>query len=259
MVTVFTPSYNRADYLPSAFESLKLQTCHDFEWVIVDDGSTDATESVVREMVESADENLFEIRYFKKENGGKHTAINLGVEQAHGDFFLILDSDDTLASNAIATIIDKGATAGDTPDIGGVCFYMAHHDGCVIGNPVIDGIVTDSIDMRYRRGITGDMLEVFHTKVLREFPFPVFANERFCPEALVWNRIAQKYKLRLFKDVLYYRDYIEGGLTDRTFQVRKNSPKATCLYYRELSQLNIPLKQKIKAWLNYFRFRVYMR
>lgn len=259
MVTVFTPSYNRADYLPSAFESLKLQTCHDFEWVIVDDGSTDATESVVREMVESADENLFDIRYYKKENGGKHSAINLGVAQAHGDFFLILDSDDTLTPDAVATIKEKGAEIYGQSDIGGLCFYKAHTDGKIIASPVIDDVVTNSIDMHFRLGITGDMMEVFQTKVLREFPFPMFEGEHFCPEALVWNRIAQKYKLHLFKNVLYYGDYIEGGLTDRTFQVRKNSPKATCLYYRELSQLNIPLKQKVKAWLNYFRFRVYMR
>ena len=90
-VSIITPSYNRANLLPKAYESLKKQTSKDFEWIVVDDGSKDNTDEVVQKFIS---ENQIEIKFIKKENGGKHTAVNRGVKEACGELVLILDSDD---------------------------------------------------------------------------------------------------------------------------------------------------------------------
>ena len=102
MVTVFTPTYNRAALLPKLYDSLKRQTSLDFEWVIVDDGSQDETKSVVEGFVKES--SFFSVRYYRQENHGKHVAINYGVQLAHGDKFFIVDSDDWLPENSIEKI-----------------------------------------------------------------------------------------------------------------------------------------------------------
>ena len=104
LITVFTPTYNRAKLLPRLYKSLQEQTNKDFEWVIVDDGSTDNTKEVIDNII-TQQENDFPIRYFYKENGGKHTAINQGAKEAKGELFFIADSDDVLLfRNSISTI-----------------------------------------------------------------------------------------------------------------------------------------------------------
>ena len=103
MITIITPSYNRAYIIGKAYESLIAQTSKDFEWLIIDDGSKDNTKEVVEEFIK---ENKIKIRYYYKENGGKHTALNLGIKKAKGDYILILDSDDRLTPNAVARVLE---------------------------------------------------------------------------------------------------------------------------------------------------------
>ena len=267
-ITVFTPTYNRAHLLSRLYESLKAQTCQDFEWIIVDDGSTDNTEEVVQSWLHpaippqsplkggSAEFCSFPIYYIRKVNGGKHRAINRGVKEARSELFFIVDSDDSLPNDSIEKIVFYWNQIRGDISFGGVAGYMAHHDGTVIGKGNDDDILDcSSLELRYKHHVTGDMAEVFRTDVLKEFPFLEIENERFCPEALVWNRIAQKYKLRVFHSIIYYRDYLPGGLTDKIVAIRMNSPIASVTHYKELNSYNVPIKQKIKAAINYWRFR----
>lgn len=252
MITIFTPSYNRAHLLARAYHSLLAQLNLDFEWLIVDDGSTDNTEDVVNGFVQ---EGKIQIRYFKKPNGGKHTAINLGVKEAKGELFLILDSDDSIPVNALQVILEKYESVKSEESLAGVCGLMAHHDGTQIGSGFPrTPMLASSTEMRYNYNVTGDLMEVFKTSVLREFPFPEINGERFCTEDLVWNRIAQKYKFYCFNEVIYYRDYLDGGLTDNIMRVRHLSPLASITYYQELYHAPVPLKVRIKAAINYWRF-----
>ena len=103
-ITVFTPTYNRAHLLPRLYKSLCAQTCKDFEWVIVDDGSVDDTKSIIDGFI---NDNSITIRYFCQENGGKHRAINRGVKEAKGNLFFIADSDDTLPEKSIETVLNQ--------------------------------------------------------------------------------------------------------------------------------------------------------
>lgn len=255
LITVFTPAYNRKNLLTRLYESLCKQTFKDFEWVIVDDGSTDETKELLQTLAER-EETFFPLRYFYQENGGKHRAINHGVREAQGELFLILDSDDTLPPNALERIAFYYQQIKDDSAFGGVCGYMAHHNGTVIGKgcdiPVLD---TNSIELRYKYHVEGDMLEVFRTSVLKEIPFPETKDEKFVPEVLVWNRIACKYKLRVFHEVVYNRDYLDGGLTDKIVKIRMNSPVASMMTYAELNSYDIPFLSKVKAAINYWRFR----
>lgn len=253
-ITVFTPAYNRAHLLPRAYESLKRQGYRDFEWIIVDDGSTDDTEAVVGGLLEKSE---FSIRYIKKENGGKHTAINKGVEEAKGELFFILDSDDMLTDDALQIVADEYETVRGDATFGGVCGLMRHEDGQMVSGGYKFGTIDcNSIDIRYKYHVTGDLMEVYRTDVLKEFPFPEIQGEKFCPEQLVWFRIAQKYKLRFFNKIIYIRDYIDGGLTDNIVRVRMNSPIASMMCYQEMTTYKaVPFKEKCKAAINYWRFR----
>lgn len=257
MITVFTPAYNRAHLLPRLFESLCKQTFKDFEWVVLDDGSVDDTKSLTLSL-SNREGTWFPVRYFWQENGGKHRAINRGVKEAKGELFLILDSDDTLPERSLEWINHYYQQIKDDASFGGVCGYMAHHDGTIIGTgnnaSVLD---TNTIDLRYKYGVRGDMCEVFKTSVMKLFPFPDISGERFCPEALVLFKIAKKYKLRVFHEVIYYRDYLDGGLTDRIVKIRMESPLASMLTYKEMLESNgVGIIRKCELAINYYRFRL---
>ena len=258
-ISILTPTYNRGKLLLPLYESLKNLTFEDFEWLIVDDGSEDDTEQYALSWIAHNIQNAeFPIRYIKKSNGGKHTAINRGVREANGELILILDSDDTLPADSLATIAHYYEQCKGYKDCAGVCGLMAHHDGQLIGTGFPkDPMYESALQFRYAKkgNVTGDLLEVYKTSVMREFPFPEIDNERFCPESLVWNRIANKYKLFCFNKVIYYRDYLEGGLTSKIVRIRMNSPIASTMTSVEMLDYNISLKWKIRSAINYWRFR----
>ncbi|MBF1431166.1 MAG: glycosyltransferase family 2 protein [Prevotella melaninogenica] len=258
-ISILTPTYNRGKLLLPLYDSLKNLTFNDFEWLIIDDGSEDDTEQYALSWIAHNIENAkFPIRYIKKNNGGKHTAINRGVREASGELILILDSDDTLPADSLATIAQYYEQCKGYKDCAGVCGLMAHHDGQLIGSGFPkEPMYESALQFRYaeKGNVTGDLLEVYKTSVMREFPFPEIDNERFCPESLVWNRIANKYKLFCFNKVIYYRDYLEGGLTSKIVRIRMNSPVASTMTYAEMLDYNISLKWKIRSAINYWRFK----
>ena len=251
LITVFTPTYNRAHLLSRLYESLKAQTFQDFEWIIVDVGSTDNTEEGVKDWLGGD-----RIRYIKQSNGGKHRAINRGVQEARGELFFISDSDDYLPDDSLAKVAEKYAEIKSDKTIGGICGLDMTPKGDVIGSGLpCDEIFCSSLELRVEYHVTGDLKEVFLTHVMREFPFPEYDGERFCPEALVWNRIAQKYKLLFFNEPIYIAEYQPEGITAGIVRARMNSPVAAATTYQELNSYNIPFKVKVKAAINYWRFR----
>lgn len=255
MITIFTPTYNRAYILENLYKSLCKQNYKDFEWVIVDDGSKDNTEELVAEFIA---QHKINITYHKQQNQGKHIAINKGVELAKGELFFIVDSDDILPKDSLEIVIEKYQSIKDDETIAGLSGRRGYISGGYIGtNKSYDDVIMTSLDFRFKKKIAGDMAEVYKTKVIRQYPFPQFEGERFCPEALVWKRIDQQYKMLWFSDIIYKGEYIPDGLTANIFKVRKNSPKASCLYYAEEAQYDTPAYQKIKSVANYWRFSIY--
>lgn len=259
-ITVFTPTYNRGSLLYRLFNSLCRQTYKKFEWLIVDDGSTDNTEEIVDEFstfVSNRADVDFSIRYYKEANGGKHRAINFGVKVAKGDLFFIADSDDKLPDNSLQIVASQWEPiCGDT-SFAGVCGLDATFSGKLVSHRLVSNVIDcNSLDARFRMGMKGDMKEVYRTKALVEFPFPEIEGERFCPELLVWNRIGEKYKLRYFNKVIYLVEYQETGISSNILKVRMLSPVASTMTYRELAMHEeIPVYWKVKAAVNYWRFR----
>lgn len=111
------------------------------------------------------------------------------------------------------------------------------------------------MDIRYKYHVTGDLKEVFRTEILKKYSFPEVAGEKFCPEQVVWFRIAQRYKLLYFNDPIYIADYQAGGITASIVRARMNSPIASMMCYAEITRYNVPIKEKVKAAINFFRFK----
>ena len=251
-ITVFTATYNRACLIERVWKSLVEQGFDDMEWIVVDDGSKDGTSELVDELRKKSD---FEIRYKWKDNGGKHTAINEGVRMANGELFVMVDSDDELEVGALQEIWNVWGGVKDKYNIGGVSGLMRNSKGERIGTGVRrERLLSDSVAIRDKYKVDGDLMEVFRTDVLREFPFPEIDGERFCPEQLVWYRIANKYKLMFVNRVWCVRDYIDGGLTNKIVRVRRESPVASMMTYSEATRYDIGFLGKVRSAINFWRF-----
>lgn len=254
-ITILTPTYNRASLLPRLFDSLLRQTNKDFEWIVVDDGSTDDTREVVVNLKEKCG-GAFPMGYVYKANGGKHMAINIGAERARGELLFIADSDDLLIDDALETVANSWHDISDDKSFAGIAGLDITMDTReVIGSGLPqEHIDCNAIDIRYRHHVTGDMKEVFRTEVLREFPFPEFAGERFCPEQLVWFRMARRYRLRYINKPIYIADYQPDGITAGITRARMRNPSASMLTYAELTECPVPFLVKVKAAINFWRF-----
>lgn len=217
MITILTPAYNRAYTLQRAYESLCRQTSMDFEWVVVDDGSTDNTEELMLQW--KAETTQFPIIYVKQENGGKHRAVNRGVALARGEYILILDSDDYLTDDAVETISKWTQEIAHLEGFAGVSGLK---DGANNGNMTADYVDAKNTERR-KYGLQGDKAEVYKTEIMRKYPFPEFPGEKFLRENAVWDAIAlDGYKLRWYNRVIYKCEYLADGLT-QTISVEKKA------------------------------------
>lgn len=255
MITVFTPTYNRKKELGTLIESLKKQSNLDFEWVVVDDGSSDGT----KEYIEEIKENLpFSVNYRYVENGGKMRAINHGMKMAQGEYFFIVDSDDFLSENAIETVYKYGKQL--PLEMGGMVFRKINKiDGKVSGKAYPQHSVDSTpIDIVYKLGIIGDKAEVFRTDILKQYPFQVFENEKFVPEASVWIKIGQKHKLRYIDEGIYYFEYLPSGYTNSFNRLIKNNPQGFAKYYKEMIGYDIPFKNKLKFLIRLIQCKLFI-
>lgn len=252
--TVFTPTYNRAYCLGDLYESLREQTFKDFEWLIVDDGSTDNTEEVVNGWIQ---EGSLRIRFIKQENGGKHRATNRAVSEAQGALFLIVDSDDTLLPGALTAFSQewRGIPDEQRKNYQGVTCVNVDQHGKIIGG----GLPTPRIDcrsyeLRYKMGYSGDMSGFVATDVLKQFPFPEFPGEKFISEGVVWLRIDRRYLTRFANHPVKCVNYLQDGLTAGNVANRMRNPHGARAVQREIAKSPIPIKIRLKATANYVRF-----
>lgn len=253
--TVFTPTYNRSYILENLYNDLKEQTFKDFEWLIVDDGSTDDTKNLVNKF---KNENLLNIRYIYKENGGKHTAINLGVEKALGELFFIVDSDDGLVSDSLEVADNEWNSIEDKSKFCGVVGLCAHQNGETLGSEVPqDKLICHFADLYYKFGVKGDKTIVFDTSILKQYPFPERKEIKFLPESVVWYEISKNYKVKCINKHMIIREYLEDGLTNNVLS--KNSLKGRALEYLYLTNQNTyPIDRYPYMWVkNYINLARY--
>ena len=255
--TVFTPTFDRRHLLGRVYRSLCSQTFLDFEWLIVDDGSSDDTETLVREWV---NEGRLAIHYVFQSNQGKHRAHNRAIEFARGRFFAVLDSDDALVPNALERLLHhwNAIPAARQDQYSGVTCLCSDETGGIVGRPFPEAV----LDCRHFEadtvyGASGEKWGFHRTAILRQFPFPEIESERYCPEGLVWNRIARVFKMRHVNEPLrmYYRH--DHGITSVMDTALARSAGLARCYYREYLDLAIPFQYKVKKIVNYIRFSLH--
>ena len=208
LFTVFTPTYNRGAVLHRVYESLLDQTFRDFEWLVIDDGSTDDTKDRVARWAREA---WFPIRYFRQHNAGKHIAFNRAVREARGELFLVADSDDAFFPQTLERFRHHWLTIPERTRnrFAGVTALCLDAYGRLVGDRFpVSPLDADSLTMSYQYRVGGEKWGVQRTDVLRHFPFPELKGVKFIPESVVWHRIARHYKTRFVNEALriYYRD-----------------------------------------------------
>ena len=249
-VTVFTPTYNRAYILGDLYHSLQRQTCMDFEWLIVDDGSADDTKALIASW--QGEENPFPIRYIYQENGGKCRAINRGLKEADGRLFFTVDSDDYLTDDAIEKVIRWD---GELPKDGHFCGYVGNRGITPTQTPnrlfpggYLDGTALDRYDQ-----VDGERAFVFYTEIHRKYLYPEFPGEKFLTEAVTWDLMAHDgYKMRFYNDIIWIWEYKDDGLTRAGYRVFLENPQGTGLFFRQKAEfLHYSLWNKLTLWYGY--------
>jgi glycosyltransferase involved in cell wall biosynthesis len=213
--TVFTPTYNRASTIHRVYESLRVQTFTDFEWLIVDqsDDPSDNTESQVAQWKVDA---TFPIRYLRRTTRGKHLSWNTAVDLASGELFLSIDSDDSFRPEALQVFYDAWLSIPESDRAGftGVSSNTEDEFGRLSGTKFPRSpLDSDSMEIRYRYKVQGEKWGFHRTSILKEFKFPEIENSSYFPEFVIWSRIATKYKTRYINDVLrvFYQSTDEKG------------------------------------------------
>lgn len=257
-VTIITPTYNRAGHLNKLYESLKRQTVRDFDWLIVDDGSTDQTKQTVQDFCA---QGQVAIRYLIRENGGKHRALNTGISMIDTELTFIVDSDDYLPEDAVETILAYHAKYKGREGLCGYSFLRCYPDGKVNTSYFKqDEEISTYRDVRINGSIGGDKAEVFYTKVLKQFPFPEYEGEKFLPEDLVWMQMSGPYRMVHINKCIYIGEYLEGGLTKTGRAMKIYSPRGmvqrSAIY---LEDDEVYLKVKVKMMLLYIIYGRFAR
>lgn len=249
-LTIHTATYNRAYILGKAYESLKRQTCKDFEWIITDDGSSDHTEALVKQWIEETKD--FAIIYNKLAHVGIPRALNSGVALAHTDWFMILDSDDHLLPEAVEKVLCWIDEICDDPGFVGIGFARCFPDGSYMKaqEPLIDvetGYVDATNIERAKYHLDMDMVEASRVELLKQNPFVCWDTETFAPEQLNYNQIAlQGYKYRWRSEKLYVCDYLLDGMT-KNDRIVKNNPMGFAMMHNQNMLIKKTPKERIHA------------
>ena len=217
MITLFTPTYNRAHLLSRLYNSILMQDVIDVEWLIVDDGSIDDTEALIENFKK---ESIINIRYYKKSNGGKHTAINFGLQYAKGELFFIIDSDDVLAENALKIIKTHYQSIKNNDKICGIVGLSQYIDKQeIVGDYFLKNDWEVSFaDIYLKYHLKGNKTVAFKTEVLRKYSFPEKQRIRFVFEAVVWHEMSKKYNVLALNKIVQFVEYQKSGVSDSSFK-----------------------------------------
>lgn len=249
LVTIFTPTYNRARLLKRLYESLKEQSDKDFEWIIVDDGSKDNTKEVVQGFIK---EKIIPIKYLKKENEGKHIAINVGCDMAEGELFFIVDSDDYIPKEAIEEVKRDWKKYRNNTGIAGLVYLKAWENGNLMGRKFEkDEFISNHVKEYNKGGVWGEKLKILRTEIFRKNKFPKYENEKYVGEHVLWIEVSRKYDLVYINKVLYIAEYLEDGLTMAGRKLRIENPLGGIKGAQVLMQKDMCLKLRIKNNLLY--------
>ena len=255
-ITVFTPTFNRAYIIENLYRSLQRQSYRDFEWLIVDDGSTDETDAVIAKWQKEG--NDFPIRYYKKENGGKCRAINYGVDRAEGLLFFNVDSDDYLLDDALEKIARWESELPKDKKFCGVVGNLGTSPTETPNTPWPEPYRDANLLERYSeytdRPIDGERAWVFYTDIQKAYKYPEFEGENFITPAVTWNRMAHDgYLVRIYDDIIWVYEYQPDGLTMSGNKRFLDRPQGHGLCLREKAEfIGYSKKKFMKMWYTFY-------
>lgn len=251
MISIITATYNRRNTIGRLYKSLLEQTNKNFQWIVVDDGSTDNTKELIEEYIK---ENKINIIYRYKENGGKHTAVNVGLKFAEGNMITFVDSDDYMTPQAVEFYESNYEKIKDKDDFMGISGIKVYENGQVIGHSQEKSIEATYFDFRYKMNIDGDRAEAFKREELINYSFPEFQGEKFVTEALLYNRVCSSNKKIIWgTEAVVVCEYCEDGLTAQGLNLFLKSWNGYSLYVKEFAMhKEIPLKKRARLFLAYF-------
>lgn len=248
-ITVFTPVYNRAHTLDRLYDSLLRQSFKDFEWVVVDDGSTDESVKKIKNYI---NKNELNIKFIQNSHGGKHRAVNSGLKVADGKLFFMLDSDDWLTDDALEKVIKWEKRIPKDTKCSGLCGCMIDPDGKLISKGLKEEYIYMPLTQMIKRGVDGDHADILFTEVFKKYPYPEIEGEIHIAPGVPFIRMANDgYNLLFFNEVVYIAEYGPDGLTAMGDKKSIDNFQGYTLRTRELLHSDVGLKRKIKALVKY--------
>lgn len=247
-ITVFTPTYNRAHVLRRCYESLVAQTSQDFVWLLVNDGSEDETEALVRDWQK---DGAVDIQYIKQANGGKHAAHNTAVNNCHTEYLLILDSDDFLNKKCIETLDAHINDIDENDSICGIIGAGGRDDdsGSHLRQVLPSGTrYASGLELYQKYNYAGETMRLYKTKILKRFLFPEIPGEKFIYENVVFDQIDAKYKMLIIHDELYNGAYLADGYTANASKIKLNNPKGYALSLDSSIRYSLRMSKKV-SWM----------
>jgi glycosyltransferase involved in cell wall biosynthesis len=249
LLTVFTPTFNRAHTLHLCYESLKRQTCNDFVWLIIDDGSTDRTRELVDLWI---CEGLVPIRYHYQENQGMHGAHNTAYERIDTELNVCIDSDDYMADDAVEKISSFWNTFG-SQRYAGIIGLDATPDGKIIGTSLPENVKDCTLSKLHAiYEVKGDKKLVYRSELTRSTPpYPIYPGEKYCPLSYKYILIDQKCSLLIMNEVLCHVEYLTEGSSMNIITQYKKNPQGFSFFRKVAMQFAPSYKERFRESVHY--------
>ena len=257
MLTIFTPTYNRAYVLDNLYLSLCIQTNKDFEWLIIDDGSTDNTKEKIQNWIA---EKKIRIRYVYQKNAGKSAAHNRALELTQTELFVCVDSDDQLHENAVQIVLEEWGKLKKKSEweVGGMVAFREKGDGTPITQyqGKSDYKIGKLKEFYDRKIISGDTMLIFDISKVGSLRFPVFEGEKFVPEAYLYDQFDQISAFMIVPQYIYVCEYLEDGYTQNMARLIAKNPKGYLAYIEQRVKYDNDIKNVICDTIRYVAIAV---
>lgn len=249
-ITVYTPTYNRGYCLHKLYNSLLSQTDVNFEWVIIDDGSSDNTKEIVQQWIS---DDRISIKYYYQENKGKQEAVNFAHSLIRTELNACVDSDDYLVDDAIEYILKTWRKIKDDKNIAGIVGLDVYQNGTVVGSRFPDNLKTARFtDFAGKYNIKGDKKFVYKTEIIHKYPpYPSISGEKFPAPGYLYRLIDVDYTLFVTNKVLCVVEYLPDGISKNKFKQFMNSPNSFAFYRLERMRLANRFGDRFKNAVHY--------
>lgn len=243
-LTIFTPTYNRAELLKRVYEKLKCQTEKNFVWIIIDDGSSDNTSDTVEKWIE---ESEFNIQYIYQENAGKQRAVNTALEHCITRWFAFCDSDDWYLPDTVAEMRIRCEQLDSNKKVCGVVARRGNENKeCKVFPKIVKDEMIINLPKLYEKyKFHAETCAVFKTESLKFAKYP-YIEDKFIPESYMFDKYSQKYDVLFVNKVWSVTEYLPDGLTVQSSKLYHNNPIGVFYALRETTNTNYGMRKNIK-------------